>query len=144
MADKLSPEQRHICMSHIRCKNTKPEVVVRKALWKMGFRYRINVMSLPGKPDIVFPKYKSIIFVNGCFWHGHTGCKKYQIPETNKNFWKEKIEANIARDIEHISCLENAGWTVITVWECELATKVKSQQTIDKIAKLLSGARCVQ
>jgi len=137
VSDKLTPEQRHVCMSHIRGKDTKPEVFVRKALWKLGFRYRVNVKSLPGKPDIVFTKYKTAVFVNGCFWHGHDGCKKYQVPETNTNFWVGKIEANRSRDIKNKDCLENSGWQVVTVWECELSTKEKRTETVRKLVNCL-------
>lgn len=137
MADKLSPEQRHNCMSHIRCRDTKPEVFIRKALWKLGFRYRVNVKALPGKPDIVFPKYKTVVFVNGCFWHGHDGCKKYQIPETNRSFWIEKINANKFRDLKNASQLENSGWRIITIWECDLSTKEKRLETVLRITNYL-------
>jgi len=137
VADKLSPEQRHNCMSHIRCRDTKPEVFIRKALWKLGFRYRVNVKALPGKPDIVFPKYKTVVFVNGCFWHGHDGCKKYQIPETNRSFWIEKINANKFRDLKNASQLENSGWRIITIWECDLSTKEKRLETVLRITNYL-------
>lgn len=134
MADKLTSEQRHLCMSHIRGKNTKPEVFVRKALWKLGYRYRINASNLPGKPDIVFPKYKTVVFINGCFWHGHNGCKKFTIPETNRDFWIEKISRNQQRDLDNVTALISSGWKVLTVWECELSTKDKREQTINRIA----------
>lgn len=137
MADKLTPEQRHNCMSHIRCRDTKPEVFIRKTLWKLGFRYRVNVKALPGKPDIVFPKYKTVVFVNGCFWHGHDGCKKYQIPETNRSFWIEKINANKFRDLKNASQLENSGWRIITIWECDLSTKEKRLETVLRITDFL-------
>ena len=91
MPDVMTPQQRHDCMSHIRSKNTKPEQLVRQALWHKGFRYRLHVKDLPGKPDIVLPKYKTAIFINGCFWHGHKGCKDFVIPKSNTAFWLEKI-----------------------------------------------------
>ena len=134
MADKLTPEQRHLCMSHIRGKDTKPEMFVRKALWQLGYRYRLNVADLPGRPDIVLPKYKTIIFVNGCFWHGHEGCKKFTVPETNRDFWMAKIERNRQRDLETFSALRVLGWNVITVWSCELSTKEKRGEVISRLA----------
>lgn len=138
MADKLTKEQRHLCMSHIRSKNTKPEVFVRKALWRKGYRYRLNVSDLPGRPDIVLPKYKTVIFVNGCFWHGHLGCKKFIVPETNRDFWLSKIDRNRKRDAESTAALESSGWKVVTIWECELLTKVKREECITRLMSLLS------
>lgn len=134
MADRMTPEQRHVCMSHIRGKNTKPEILVRKALFKEGFRYRINVKGLAGHPDIVLRKYHTAIFINGCFWHGHEGCKKAIIPQTNSEFWKEKITANVNRDLANKSTLLKDGWKVIVVWECELAKKNLS----NRISALIS------
>jgi len=107
-------------MSHIRGRNTKPEVKLRKALFAKGFRYRTNVRNLPGKPDIVLRKYKSVIFVNGCFWHGHAGCKLATRPKSNVQFWENKIVANQRRDQLHTLQLEAIGWHVITVWECHI------------------------
>lgn len=121
MPDTLTTEQRHRCMSHIRSKNTKPEVLVRKELFRRGYRYRINVSKLPGKPDIVLPKYKTAIFVNGCFWHGHDGCKRFVLPKSNREYWEIKIRRNQQRDKEIIFKLQQAGWGVIIVWECELS-----------------------
>ena len=107
-------------MSQIKGKNTKPEEMVRKYLFAQGFRYRKNDKKLPGTPDIVLPKYKTVIFVNGCFWHGHEGCKYFVWPESNPDFWKKKIETNISRDLQKIKLLQSQGWRVITIWECEL------------------------
>ena len=107
-------------MSRIRGKNTKPEELVRKYLFSKGFRYRKNVASLPGKPDIVLSKYKTCIFVNGCFWHGHEGCKYFVWPKNNAEFWKRKITSNMARDKHSHALLEQSGWRVLTIWECEL------------------------
>ena len=140
MADKLTPEQRHLCMSHIRGKNTKPEMFVRKALWQLGYRYRLNVADLPGRPDIVLPKYKTIIFVNGCFWHGHLGCKKYTVPETNRDFWLSKIDQNRKRDAVSTADLESSGWKVVTIWECELSTKEKREECLNQLISSLG--RC--
>lgn len=107
-------------MSRIKGKGTKPEEIVRKYLFSQGFRYRKNDKRLPGTPDIVLPKYKTIIFVNGCFWHGHEGCKYFVWPKNNADFWKKKIEANISRDQNSIELLEAQGWKVIVIWECQL------------------------
>ena len=120
MADKFSTERRSSIMSKISGKDTKPEILVRKYLFSKGFRFRKNVKDLPGKPDIVLPKYKTIIFVNGCFWHGHENCKKAILPATNTKFWREKISGNIIRDKENIQKLREMGYKVITVWQCEL------------------------
>ena len=118
--DIKSKEARSYNMSRIRNKNTKPEELVRKHLFSHGFRYRKNDCRLPGKPDIVLPKYKTVIFVNGCFWHGHEGCRYFVWPQNNADFWKEKISRNISRDTKIIAELKAAGWQVIIVWECEL------------------------
>ena len=110
-------------MSRIRSRNTTPERVVRQELWHRGYRYRLNDKRLPGKPDLVLPKYRSVIFINGCFWHGHRGCPKYVQPKANAEFWREKIARNIARDEINAQRLDTLSWTVITVWECELTKK---------------------
>lgn len=120
MADVHTPEQRSYNMSRIRGKNTKPEELVRKYLFSQGFRYRKNDSRLPGKPDIVLPKYKTVIFVNGCFWHGHDGCRYFVWPKNNAEFWKAKISGNIQRDAQCVRLLKEQGWNVIVVWECEL------------------------
>lgn len=120
MPDVMTPEQRSSCMSHIRSKNTKPEILVRKALFRRGFRYRINVSGLPGKPDIVLPKYRTVIFVNGCFWHGHSGCRYFVLPKTNSTFWEQKIRSNQQRDKDDKVILESMGWQVLTIWGCQL------------------------
>ena len=120
MADVLTPEQRHKNMQHIKSNDTKIEVLLRKALWQKGYRYRKNYKELPGKPDIVLPKYKTVIFVNGCFWHGHEGCRYFIWPKNNAEFWKAKISGNIQRDAQCIHLLKDQGWNVLVVWECEL------------------------
>ena len=107
-------------MSRIQGKDTKPEEKVRKYLFSQGFRYRKNDKRLPGKPDIVLPKYKTVIFVNGCFWHKHEGCKYFVWPKTNENFWRTKILANVSRDQKNMKLLSELGWNVIVIWECEL------------------------
>lgn len=114
-------------MSKISGKETKPEILVRKYLFSEGFRFRKNVNELPGSPDIVLPKYKTIIFVHGCFWHGHKGCHKSALPSTNTNFWKEKISKTVERDKIKTIELEKAGWKVLTIWQCELQPKFRDQ-----------------
>ena len=123
-------------MSQIKGKNTKPELLVRKYLFSQGFRYRVNVRSLPGTPDIVLKKYKTAIFINGCFWHGHEGCKYFVWPKTREAFWKEKINKNIRRDAQNIEKLKSAGWNVIVIWECELK-KDKLEFTLNNVANEL-------
>ena len=116
--DKLTPTQRHLCMSHIHSRDTKPELLVRRWLWSHGYRYRLNVKGVPGKPDIVMRPYHTAIFVNGCFWHGHEGCCK--IPHTNREFWMNKIRRNQERDKQNYQVLKENGWHVIVIWECQL------------------------
>ena len=134
--DKLTKEQRHRCMSAIRSKNTKPELLVRKFLFSRGFRYRLNHPRLPGHPDLVLRKYRTVIFVNGCFWHGHEGCRYYVLPKSNVNFWQAKVERNRSRDAEERHKLTAMGWHCITVWECQLKPKVR-QQTLESLAHTL-------
>lgn len=138
MADKFSPEQRSRCMSKIHSASTKPEIKVRKALFGKGYRFRVNVKTLPGTPDIVLPKYSTVIFINGCFWHGHDGCKHYTVPETNVEFWVEKVRKNKERDAVNVQRLESLSWGVITIWECELKSKV-FQDTIAKVEAELAA-----
>ena len=116
MPDKLTPEQRHRNMSRIRSRDTKPEKKVRQTLFRSGFRYRLNVRNLPGTPDIVLPKYRTAIFVNGCFWHGHKGCKYYTVPSTNVEFWMDKVRRNKERDDLNNQRLESLSWSIITIW----------------------------
>ena len=134
MADVHTPEQRSYNMSRIRGKNTKPEELVRKYLFAQGFRYRKNDNRLPGKPDIVLPKYKTVIFINGCFWHGHDGCRYFEWPKNNAEFWKEKISGNILRDKHNRKLLSEQGWRVIEIWECELKKK-SVQETLDHLVQ---------
>ena len=126
MADKHSKEVRSYNMSRIKGKNTKPEMLVRKYLHAHGFRYRLHSKNLPGKPDIVLPKYKTIIFVDGCFWHGHKGCKYFVVPKTNTDFWLDKINGNITNDSKVIKALKKDGWKVIVIWECDLKKKIET------------------
>ena len=135
LMDKLSPQQRHANMAAIHSKDTKPEMIVRRGLWKRGFRYRLNSPKLPGHPDLVLKKYRTCIFVNGCFWHGHEGCCK--IPNTNREFWVAKIRRNQERDIEEQRKLAEMGWHCITVWECELKPS-KREETLKSLAYTLN------
>ena len=123
MADVHSKSQRSYNMSQIKGKNTKPEILVRKFLFSKGFRYRVNDKRLHGKPDIVLPKYKTVIFVNGCFWHGHKGCKYFVVPKTRTAWWLAKIEKNRANETKNFSFLKKAGWRVIRIWGCDLKRK---------------------
>lgn len=121
----------------VKGKNTKPEILLRKYLFSQGFRYRINVKGLAGTPDIVFRKYKTVIFVNGCFWHAHEGCNTFKLPKKNKEYWKQKIKKNIERDKRVQQTLIIQGWNVITVWECMLKTKNRNK-TLNDLSLLLS------
>jgi DNA mismatch endonuclease Vsr len=132
MADVHSIEVRSYNMSRIKGKNTKPEVLVRKYLFSQGLRYRLHSKKLPGKPDIVLQKYGTVIFINGCFWHGHEGCHYFVIPKTRTDFWVNKININIQNDRTVSRLLENMGWKVIIVWECELK-KEKKEKTLCKL-----------
>ena len=135
--DSRTPQQRHANMAAIHGKDTKPEMVVRKWLWGRGYRYRLNHPRLPGKPDIVMRKYRTCIFVNGCFWHGHEGCKYYTIPKTNTEFWVAKIRRNQERDLTVQHELAAMGWHSITIWECELKPKVR-KKTLQSLAFTLN------
>ena len=137
MADKLTPIERHNNMAAIHGKDTKPEMVVRRWLWGHGFRYRLNHPRLPGKPDIVMWKYRTCIFVNGCFWHGHEGCRYYTIPKTNTEFWVNKVKRNKERDVKVQHELAAMGWHCITIWECELKPKVR-EKTLESLAYTLN------
>lgn len=132
MADRHTKEQRSRNMAAIPSASTRPELYLRHALWHHGFRYRTNDKRLPGRPDIVLPKYRTVIFVHGCFWHGHKDCKYYTVPKTNTEFWRAKIARNQERDQEVWRKLEAKGWSVIIVWECELK-KAKLEETIDRV-----------
>lgn len=136
MADKFSKEKRSEIMSKIAGKETKPEILVRKYLFSERFRFRKNVKNFPGKPDIVLPKYKTIIFIHGCFWHGHS-CKRGTLPESNIEFWKEKIRKNIERDNRNITELEDKGWKVIVIWQCELKNTKRQEETLNRIVQEL-------
>ena len=139
MVDSLSPEKRSWNMGRISGKNTKPELAVRSMLHRMGFRFRVNKKELPGKPDIVLTKYKTIVFVHGCFWHRHKNCRDASTPKTRTDFWQKKFDSNVVRDKRNIYSLDQMGWRVIVVWECELkqpddlASKLKNQILSDHL-----------
>lgn len=120
MVDIMTPRERSKRMQLIRSRNTGPEMTVRRLVHRMGFRYRLHVKDLPGKPDLVFPKRRKIIFVHGCFWHLHDGCRDGRIPESRQEYWAPKLQRNQARDLEHLGKLEALGWNVLVIWECEL------------------------
>ena len=134
--DVHSKEVRSYNMSCIKGKGTKPEEIVRKYLFSRGFRYRKNDKRLPGTPDIVLPKYKTVIFINGCFWHGHEGCKYFVWPKSNADFWKAKILQNIERDKRDFVYLEELGWRVIEVWECELKNPFVSNRLLSLVEEI--------
>lgn len=140
MPDRMTPEQRHDCMASIHSEDTRPEQAVRRELWHRGYRFRKCVRTLPGTPDIVLPKYRTCIFVNGCFWHGHKGCSKFVMPKTRTEFWVNKIARNQERDLVNIQRLESIGWSAITVWECELG-KSSIENTMEKIESMLEENR---
>ena len=140
MPDRMTPEQRHDCMASIHSEDTRPEQAVRRELWHRGYRFRKCVRTLPGTPDIVLPKYRTCIFVNGCFWHGHKGCSKFVMPKTRTEFWANKIARNQERDLVNIQRLESIGWSAITVWECELG-KSSIENTMEKIESMLDENR---
>ena len=135
--DNLDTQRLHYRMSRIRGKATKPELQVRSWLWGHGYRYRLNVKSIPGKPDIVLRKYKTAIFVNGCFWHGHEYCGNYTTPKRNTDFWVEKVNRNKLRDKQNYTNLNNAGWNVIIIWECQLKKKTL-ETTMRNVEHILS------
>ena len=136
----MTPEQRHDCMASIHSEDTRPEQAVRRELWQRGYRFRKCVRSLPGTPDIVLPKYRTCIFVNGCFWHGHKGCSKFVMPKTRTEFWANKIARNQERDLVNIQRLESIGWSAITVWECELGKPI-IDKTMEKVEAMLAENR---
>lgn len=140
MADVKTPEQRSRNMAAIKEKDTKPEMIVRKYLFSRGLRFRVQVRKLTGTPDIVLPKYKTVVFDNGCFWHGHERCKYFRLPKSNVEFWKKKIERNIERDRESMQALHDLGWKVILVWECELRNKVNREKALNKIYNSITSS----
>ena len=144
MPDVLTPDQRHRNMAAIHSASTKPELRLRNALWHLGFRYRVNVKRLPGSPDIVLSKYRTVIFVHGCFWHGHKDCKNASMPKTNIDFWKAKITRNQERDQEVWRQLEAKGWSVIIVWECQLKKAVMDETLARVEAEILRNGKILR
>ncbi|HEY1748832.1 MAG TPA: very short patch repair endonuclease [Xanthobacteraceae bacterium] len=139
MADSLTPEKRSWNMSRIRSKNTAPERRIRSLLHRAGFRFRLHARNLPGRPDIVLPRYHSVVQVHGCFWHRHSGCRNTTTPATRGDFWKSKFEGTVERDKRNAAALAAAGWRIITVWECEIEADAKSV-----VAKIVSSLRGMQ
>lgn len=135
--DRMTPEQRHRCMASIRSRDTRPELIVRRFLWREGFRYRLTHRGLPGRPDLVLRRYRTVIFVNGCFWHGHADCPYYRLPRTNVDFWERKIERNRERDLSVRERLRDMGWHTIVVWECQLRPRER-EQTLRSLAFTLN------
>lgn len=138
MVDIYSPEKRSELMSKISGSDTKPEIIVRKYLHSIGFRFKKNDKQLPGKPDIVLPKYNTVIFVHGCFWHGHKDCKASKLPETNKKFWENKISNTIIRDKKNFQVLLSLRWNVIIIWECELESKSVRKERLNLLTSQIS------
>ncbi|MEO7490338.1 MAG: DNA mismatch endonuclease Vsr [Ferruginibacter sp.] len=134
MADVHNTAQRRFNMQQIKGKNTKPEMLVRSFLHANGYRYRLHDKKLPGKPDLVLRKYGTVIFIHGCFWHGHTDCKYYVVPKTRTDWWLNKINGNITNDVKAITALKKAGWKIITVWECDLKP-AKIKRTLTKMLR---------
>lgn len=135
VSDVLTREQRHLNISHIHRKDTKPEEIVRKYLFSKGYRYRKNDSRYPGKPDIVLPKYRTMIFVHGCFWHRHPECRYVTTPSTNRDFWQKKFDQNVARDREVLEQLKADGWHVIVVWECEISRKADREERLQRLER---------
>jgi len=140
MTDVHDKVTRSYNMSKIRGRDTKPELIARKYLFKKGFRYRVNFKKLPGSPDIVLKKYNTVIFIQGCFWHGHINCKYFKLPSTRKEFWKKKISDNKLRDKRNYEILEEKGWYVIEIWECELK-KDKRESVLSNLVELILSNR---
>lgn len=137
MADNRSPEVRSWNMSQVKSQDTSIEIKVRSYLFRKGFRFRKNVKNLPGKPDIVLPKYRTIIFIHGCFWHRHAGCKDATTPKTRTEFWQQKFDRNVANDRLHIEQLDKMGWHVIVLWECQINKDIET--TMENTITLLRG-----
>lgn len=135
MVDFLTPQERSERMSRIPSSGTVPEKNLRRALHRLGLRYRINAKELPGKPDLAFPKYKAAVFVHGCFWHRHKGCGIATTPKSNTDFWNEKFSRNVSRDKRNRAALRNLGWSVIVVWECDLGSRMKIEAAANAVAR---------
>lgn len=139
MPDRMTPEQRRRCMRAVKGKNTRSELIVRKFLFSKGLRYRVNVSRLPGTPDIVMRKYKTVIFIDGCFWHGHKDCNNYRPPQSNEDFWRRKVNMNMARDYRVSVELRLMGWRVIRLWECMLKPASRRAATLSALYESITG-----
>lgn len=137
MTDTVTPEQRHKIMVAVKGKDTKPEMLVRRYLHAAGYRYRLHDRKLPGSPDMVFPSLHTVIFIHGCFWHGHENCKYFRLPKTKEGYWRNKISRNIERDAETHAELEKQNWKVIVIWECDLKNKLHREEILESVAKEL-------
>jgi len=140
MTDVLTPEQRQFNMSRIRGKDTKPEMLIRRGLHARGLRYRLHDRSLPGRPDLVFPKYRTVVFIHGCFWHAH-GCSLSKLPATRQDFWQAKLGANAARDRKAVYALRAGGWRVLVIWECALRGSARHKESVvlERAATFIEG-----
>jgi DNA mismatch endonuclease, patch repair protein len=141
MVDTLSPERRSANMRRIRSKNTKPEVALRRLIYRLGYRFRLHRKDLPGKPDLVFSSRRKVIFVHGCFWHQHPGCRDGRVPGTRTDYWEKKFYRNQERDAENLARLQQAGWSVLTVWECSLQNKKSLVRRLHRFLKPAGGLR---
>lgn len=139
--DKITPEKRSWVMAQVKAQNTRPEKIVRSLLHRLGYRFRLHRKELPGRPDIVLPKYRTAIFVNGCFWHAHPGCKRVRIPEEHREYWLQKLDKNRIRDAKNIMMLKNAGWHVLIIWECELKNVELTQKRLIDFFGLLQDRK---
>jgi DNA mismatch endonuclease (patch repair protein) len=132
MADRLTPQERSRNMSRVKGRDTKPELLVRSIVHRLGYRFRLHGKRLPGSPDVVLPRHRKVIFVHGCFWHGHQGCRRAARPSTNREFWDRKIEGNIARDASNLEALRQAGWKVLVIWQCAMKDREHLKQTLSE------------
>ena len=139
MVDRLSPERRSWLMSRVKGKSTKPEMVVRRLAHSLGMRFRLHRSELPGRPDLAFPRYRTAVFVNGCFWHRHAGCKKATSPKSKVEYWEAKFRANVERDLRNATELEQMGWRVLTVWECETRNLELLKEKLDSVRTSVGG-----
>lgn len=138
MTDVFTRKKRSEVMSKVRAKNTKPELITRSYLFAQGLRFRLHQRNLPGKPDIVLKKYNTVVFVNGCFWHGHKKCKSFRIPKSRINYWAPKIQKNIANDKRNLKLLKKLGWNVISIWECQLKNPIREETLSTLVNRIVS------
>ncbi len=139
MTDVFSEKKRSDIMSRIGQKDTKPEIIVRRLLHKMGYRFRLHRKDLPGTPDIVLPKYHKVVFVHGCFWHGHEGCRRAHLPETNREFWEVKINKNRDRDAKVMESLQSMGWGCLVVWQCQIKNREELEVALENFLPRIAG-----